>query len=95
MGCIVADMAATNMRASCLYVTAHDQNSFDKDRHMNEEPGQTTTLNPQDLHRSVGTLRPCRDMTEYVREYAREKPAVVALWCLGIGFVLGWKLKPW
>jgi hypothetical protein len=36
-----------------------------------------------------------RDMLDYLREYAREKPEVAALWCLGIGFVLGWKLKPW
>ena len=35
------------------------------------------------------------DMLDYLREYAREKPEVVALWCFGIGFVLGWKLKPW
>jgi hypothetical protein len=34
-------------------------------------------------------------MIDYYREYAREKPEVVALWCLAIGFVLGWKLKPW
>jgi hypothetical protein len=31
----------------------------------------------------------------YLREYAREKPETTALWCLGIGFMLGWKLKPW
>jgi hypothetical protein len=36
-----------------------------------------------------------RDLVEYFREYAREKPEVVALWCFGIGFILGWKLKPW
>ena len=36
-----------------------------------------------------------RDVVEYFREYAREKPEVVALWCFGIGFILGWKLKPW
>ena len=36
-----------------------------------------------------------RDLVEYFKEYAREKPEVAALWCLGIGFVLGWKLKPW
>ena len=36
-----------------------------------------------------------QDLMDYFREYAREKPEVVALWCLGIGFVLGWKLKPW
>ena len=28
-------------------------------------------------------------------EYGRQRPGIVALWCLGIGFVLGWKLKPW
>jgi hypothetical protein len=35
------------------------------------------------------------DLVEYLREYARENPEVAALWCLGIGFILGWKLKPW
>ena len=27
--------------------------------------------------------------------FAREQPEVTALCCLGVGFVLGWKLKPW
>jgi hypothetical protein len=40
-------------------------------------------------------LRPASDLVEYFRQYARERPEVVALWCFGIGFVLGWKLKPW
>lgn len=31
----------------------------------------------------------------YFRDYARERPDVFAMWCFGIGFVLGWKLKPW
>lgn len=31
----------------------------------------------------------------FFREYARERPEVVALWTFGIGFVVGWKLKPW
>ncbi len=30
-----------------------------------------------------------------VKSYAREKPVEFGLWALGIGFVLGWKLKPW
>ena len=29
------------------------------------------------------------------REYARQRPEVVAMWAFGIGFILGWKLKPW
>jgi hypothetical protein len=36
-----------------------------------------------------------RDILEYLKEYAREKPEATALWCFGIGFILGWKLKPW
>ena len=30
-----------------------------------------------------------------LRQYARERPEVIALWAFGIGFILGWKLKPW
>ena len=32
---------------------------------------------------------------KHFQEYGRERPEIVALWCLGIGFVLGWKLKMW
>lgn len=32
---------------------------------------------------------------ECMKEYAKERPEVVTLWAFGIGFVLGWKLKPW
>jgi hypothetical protein len=35
------------------------------------------------------------DFVEYLKQYARENPGTAALWCLGIGFVLGWKMKPW
>jgi hypothetical protein len=32
---------------------------------------------------------------DQVRRSIRANPEAAALWCLGIGFVLGWKLKPW
>jgi hypothetical protein len=35
------------------------------------------------------------DFVDYLTEYARENPGTAAMWCLGVGFVLGWKLKPW
>lgn len=35
------------------------------------------------------------DFVEYVKAYARENPGTAALWCFGIGFVVGWKMKPW
>ena len=39
--------------------------------------------------------RTTKSIFEHFHEYGRERPEVVALWCFGIGFVLGWKLKPW
>lgn len=35
------------------------------------------------------------DLIEYLTAYARQNPGRAALFCLGVGFVLGWKLKPW
>jgi hypothetical protein len=35
------------------------------------------------------------DLTEYLTDYARQNPGTAALVCLGVGIVLGWKLKPW
>jgi hypothetical protein len=40
-------------------------------------------------------LKPLDDLVVYLREYARERPEIVAMTCFGIGFILGWKLKPW
>ncbi len=54
-----------------------------------------TQSNPTQTHRTGDELQPTVDLIEYAKNYAREKPEVAALWCLGIGFVLGWKLKPW
>ena len=46
-------------------------------------------------NQAENAMQPFDDMYKYFQEYARERPDVVALWCFGIGFVLGWKLKPW
>jgi len=32
---------------------------------------------------------------EGIEDYARREPWAFASWVFGIGFVLGWKLKPW
>ncbi len=38
---------------------------------------------------------PLQKVAESIEEYARREPWVFASWVFGIGFVLGWKLKPW
>ncbi len=62
---------------------------------MNAEAKYDATHNAQDVFRPSARLKPSSDVVEYFRQYARERPEVVALWCFGIGFALGWKLKPW
>jgi tetrahydromethanopterin S-methyltransferase subunit F len=51
----------------------------------------TQTLNP-DLS-SLDSL--ATDVLERLQQYAREKPMAFGLWAFGIGFVVGWRLKPW
>ncbi|QDU01863.1 hypothetical protein V6x_15460 [Gimesia chilikensis] len=48
-----------------------------------------------ELPRPGEPLNPSDDFIEYVSAYARQKPGTAALWCFGVGFILGWKLKPW
>lgn len=57
-----------------------------------QRENENTTTDRRSPH---DELRPCDDLIDYARHYAREKPEVVAMWCFGVGFILGWKLKPW
>jgi len=45
--------------------------------------------------RAVSLTQTTKSALEHFQEYGRERPGVAALWCFGIGFVLGWKLKLW
>jgi hypothetical protein len=62
---------------------------------MNEERGYETTQTSRNVYQTGEKLCPSRDLPEYFQQYARERPEVVAIWCFGIGFTLGWKLKLW
>jgi hypothetical protein len=37
----------------------------------------------------------CEAAVSFFHEYARERPEIVVLWAFGVGFILGWKMKPW
>lgn len=56
---------------------------------------KTESFSPSIARTEHGQLKPSQDVVQYLKDYARERPEVAALWCFGIGFVLGWKLKPW
>jgi ElaB/YqjD/DUF883 family membrane-anchored ribosome-binding protein len=53
----------------------------------------TLRMNPGRLENWVeSTIRSVAESTE---DYARANPLSFAAWAFGIGFLLGWKLKPW
>jgi ElaB/YqjD/DUF883 family membrane-anchored ribosome-binding protein len=58
------------------------------------------TKYPPDLVRAAEQSRGvvedrAKELIDSLERYAREKPLHAALWALGIGFFLGWRLKPW
>ena len=57
---------------------------------------QSGGMHASPAHENPATLNDvCEEAVGSLKHYAAERPEVVAMWCLGIGFVLGWKLKPW
>ncbi|MBX3436928.1 MAG: hypothetical protein KF861_05525 [Planctomycetaceae bacterium] len=62
---------------------------------MNKTFNSSMTQTGSGPVRGQDEIQPSQDLVEYLKEYARAKPDVAALWCFGIGFVIGWKLKPW
>lgn len=36
---------------------------------------------------------PARDLGSELLDYAKRKPDVAALWCFGLGLIVGWKLR--
>jgi len=60
--------------------------------HKKQEASRRAVPAPRGATRE---LKPIQDLTSYVGEYARQRPETLALACLGVGFILGWKLKLW
>lgn len=60
---------------------------------MTKKQTSPATPKARSIQPPAEKLSPSNDLVEYFRQYARERPEVVALGCLGIGIVLGWKLK--
>ncbi|MEJ7592456.1 MAG: DUF883 C-terminal domain-containing protein [Planctomycetaceae bacterium] len=53
------------------------------------------TSNRDRASASEENLSVLSDFQSYTREYVHQHPENAAMICLGIGFILGWKLKPW
>jgi hypothetical protein len=69
---------------------------------MNQQRTQSRQTEPEQTSRqersamsTQGELHPVEDVVQYVCEYTRQRPERVALTCFAVGFILGWRLKPW
>jgi hypothetical protein len=62
---------------------------------MSSDSTYASTHQPPDVTDATRGEVPKVTVRKLFKEYARENPDIVAAFCFGIGFVLGWKLKPW
>jgi hypothetical protein len=44
---------------------------------------------------SYGSNQQQQTLVDHLAQFCKENPGTAAAWCFGIGFVLGWRLKPW
>jgi hypothetical protein len=42
-----------------------------------------------------GSNQQGQNLVDHLTQFCKENPGTAAAWCFGIGFVLGWRLKPW
>lgn len=64
-------------------------------RQTEPERMQQTSGQERSAMSAQGELHPVEDLVQYVCEYTRQRPERVALTCFAVGFILGWRLKPW
>lgn len=62
---------------------------------MNQQRSRINRQNEREMTAAEAEMKPFDDLIRYVRVYAQERPEMFALTCFGIGFILGWRLKPW
>jgi len=63
--------------------------------YKNGNSGMSTAATPARQTEAKSSPEPLKDLTAYLKEYAQREPEMAALWCVGVGFVLGWKLRGW
>jgi hypothetical protein len=64
-------------------------------RQAEQQRSQQATREERSASHAETDLHPVEDLILYAREYSRERPETVAIACFAVGFILGWRLKPW
>lgn len=58
-----------------------------------QQLAQSAANTGQDMAEHYVT-EPAKDMVTLVKDFVKKKPDVAAMWCFGLGVIVGWKLKP-
>ncbi|WP_153555750.1 hypothetical protein [Roseimaritima sediminicola] len=68
------------------------QSSSRTDRAENRETSSGSNESSQQYSQHY-VSEPAKDVLTMFRDYAHEKPDVAAMWCFGLGLIVGWKLR--
>ena len=60
-----------------------------------EKISQTASMASEKLQQAGNhfVAEPARDLFGVLKDYAHDKPDVAAMWCFGLGLIVGWKLR--
>lgn len=57
--------------------------------------GSSTQSRESSAFGSMSDESNSQSLVDHLMQFCKENPGTAAAWCFGIGFVLGWRLKPW
>lgn len=61
-------------------------------QHTNGSGGSLSSERWQQASRHY-VAEPAKDMFAALQSYAKQNPDVAAVWCFGLGVIVGWKLR--
>ncbi len=59
----------------------------------NQNETKRAGVKPTPSVRGQANYQPSEDILQYLKDYSRARPDVAAMWCFGLGLVVGWKLR--
>ena len=93
----MADTSSTQSSASNTPKTQSGQEGHGRSTEYAREQAKAMARSAQSATQDAAVhyvREPAEDLVGLLKDYAREKPDVAAMWCFGLGVLIGWKLRP-
>jgi hypothetical protein len=87
---------ATSANAKSGHADKSETASHSETSSMAKEKLSMAATSAAETAREYGShfvAEPAKDIVTLLQDYARAKPDIAAMWCFGLGVIVGWKLR--